>query len=69
MDEKQPALGATIRAARRERGWSQEELGFEAGLSQSVISRIERGRPASRGARLKIFDALRVRVRTAAEPR
>lgn len=47
MDNERPPLGATIRAARRERGWSQEELAFRADVSQTIISRIERGRKTS----------------------
>ncbi|WP_443025736.1 helix-turn-helix domain-containing protein [Sphingomonas sp. PB2P12] len=47
MDNERHPLGATIRAARRERGWSQEELAFRADVSQTIISRIERGRKAS----------------------
>jgi transcriptional regulator with XRE-family HTH domain len=37
------ALGAAIRAARRERGVSQEELADRAKLDRSYMSSIERG--------------------------
>jgi len=37
------ALGAAIRAARRERGVSQEELAHLAGLDRSYMSSVERG--------------------------
>ncbi len=37
------ALGAAIRAARRERGVSQEELADRAQLDRSYMSSIERG--------------------------
>jgi transcriptional regulator with XRE-family HTH domain len=36
-------LGLSVRALRRRRRWTQEELGRRAGLSRSAISRIERG--------------------------
>jgi transcriptional regulator with XRE-family HTH domain len=37
------AFGAAVRAVRVERGWSQEDLGFEADLDRTYISGIERG--------------------------
>ncbi len=36
-------IGDRIRALRRQRGWSQEQLGAMIGFSQSKISKIERG--------------------------
>lgn len=57
MSNGRAALGAMIRAARRERGWSQEELAFRADLSQTVISRIERGRDTSTASADKIRGA------------
>lgn len=36
-------LGRSIRALRRKRGWTQAELARRSGLSQSAVSRIERG--------------------------
>jgi transcriptional regulator with XRE-family HTH domain len=36
-------FGLNVRALRHRRGWTQAELGHRAGLSQSAISRIERG--------------------------
>jgi len=47
-------FGLSIRALRRRRGWTQEDLGERAGLSRSAIWRIERGHG----------DALSVRVLT-----
>jgi transcriptional regulator with XRE-family HTH domain len=36
-------FGLSLRALRRRRGWTQAELGQRAGVSQSVVSRVERG--------------------------
>jgi transcriptional regulator with XRE-family HTH domain len=36
-------LGEVLRAQREERGESQEEVGFKAGLTGGTVSRIERG--------------------------
>lgn len=38
------AIGGEIRRVRRELGLSQEELGQKAGVSQQLISRIEKGK-------------------------
>lgn len=35
-------LAANMRRLRRERGWSQEELGDRAGLHRTYISQVER---------------------------
>jgi transcriptional regulator with XRE-family HTH domain len=53
-------LGDLVRRTRQHRGLTQERLGEWAGLHQSVISRLECGRPI--GLRLvtvlRLFDAL-----------
>lgn len=36
-------FGLAVRAARRERGWAQEELSAAAGLDRTYISGLERG--------------------------
>jgi len=38
------SIGATLRAARLRRGWTQAQAGTLVGYSASAISRIERGR-------------------------
>jgi len=36
-------LGRRLREARLERGWSQEDFGYESGLHRTYIGAIERG--------------------------
>ena len=36
-------VGRRMRSRREKKGWTQEELGFEAGLHRNYISGIERG--------------------------
>lgn len=40
-------LGAQIAAARRELGWTAEELAARVGVSAPLISRIENGKPTT----------------------
>ena len=42
MDIRQQ-LGRNLQRLRKAKGWSQEELAFEAGLHRTYISGIERG--------------------------
>lgn len=37
-------VAKNIRQFRRDRGWSQEDLSFEAGLHRTYISGVERGK-------------------------
>jgi transcriptional regulator with XRE-family HTH domain len=37
------AFGKRVRAAREARGWSQEDLAYEAGLDRTYVGGIERG--------------------------
>jgi len=41
-------IGNTVRRARKSRGWSQTQLGENAGLRQETISLIETGNPAAK---------------------
>ena len=43
MDEIRKQFGKQMRQARKEHGWTQEELGERFGCSQRTISDIERG--------------------------
>ena len=54
MDIRQQ-LGRNLQRLRKEKGWSQEELAFEAGLHRTYISGIERG---ARNPTVKILETL-----------
>ena len=62
MDDQR--LGAAIRAARIRRGWRQEDLAVRAGVSGSVVSRLERGHLDSMPLRTlrAVSGALEVRL-------
>lgn len=55
-------LSETLRAARKERGWSQMELAKRSGLSQTTISDIERGRNRTSRDLIQIARALDISV-------
>ena len=38
-------FAANLRRLRAGKGWSQEELAFEAGVNRSYLARVEAGRP------------------------
>ena len=56
------ALGRNVRALRRQREWSQEELADNAGLDRTYVSQIERalGNPSLESI-MKIALALQVK--------
>lgn len=61
-------LGDTVRAKRKNLGFSQEKLAERAGLSTDFINRVERGvESPSLDSRVKIAKALGVRVRELVE--
>jgi transcriptional regulator with XRE-family HTH domain len=43
METYRKILGRNVRAARKEMGWSQEDLAFETEIDRTYISGIERG--------------------------
>ena len=51
-------LGADIRARRRGLRWTQRRLSDEAGVVQSVISRVEKGAPGRRGCHISTLVAV-----------
>lgn len=59
-------IGNFIRRARKQRGWSQTQLGDQAGLRQETISLIENGNPAAKlDTILAILAALDLELRIA----
>lgn len=48
-----------IRDLRKKRNWTQYDLEFESGVSQAVISRIERGAKPTDKQRELIINALK----------
>lgn len=55
------ALGAQIRALRKKRGWSQEELAHHAGVHVTYLSGLERGhRNPSLNIIVQLASALKV---------
>jgi HTH-type transcriptional regulator/antitoxin HipB len=54
-------LGENVRDARKERGWTQEELSARTKLAVVQISRIERGKREIRlGTLIRLLDAFEV---------
>ena len=43
MDQTVKRFGANVRAARRAKGWTQEDLAHASGLATVQVSRVERG--------------------------
>jgi transcriptional regulator with XRE-family HTH domain len=57
------SVGCAVREARRERGWSQTQLGDEAGVSRPTIARIERGDDISVATLAKVTAAVGLTVK------
>jgi transcriptional regulator with XRE-family HTH domain len=57
-------FGSVVRVVRIRRRWRQVDLARAAGVSQAMISRIERGhiRPLSLGVLLRVAEALEIRI-------
>jgi transcriptional regulator with XRE-family HTH domain len=43
MDRMVERFGENVRAARKAKGWTQEDLAHESGLTPVQVSRVERG--------------------------
>lgn len=50
-------IGQVIRSLREEKGWSQEKLALDAGMTTSHVSRIERGERRMPSSRLDALAA------------
>lgn len=60
-DQPDPALAAILKRFREERGFTQEQLAFDAGITVSALSRIERGlNSPGWGTIMRILKALDV---------
>ncbi|MFI0164781.1 helix-turn-helix domain-containing protein [Streptomyces sp. NPDC017095] len=56
-----PGPGASVAVLRKERGWGQERLAAAAGISKSLLGKIERGeRPMTQGVAASIAQAIGV---------
>jgi ribosome-binding protein aMBF1 (putative translation factor) len=51
-------FAAIVRAKRAEKGWSQEKLGHESGLSTNTVFSIEHAKPTVRRSRASVCAAL-----------
>lgn len=52
-------LGATIRRARKERGWTQDDLAVRAGISRRTLVALEGGNPRGEiGIVVRVIAAL-----------
>jgi transcriptional regulator with XRE-family HTH domain len=63
LPDPDPALAATIRRLREERGLSQEEVAYSAGVTVGTYTRLERGKANPTWLTLRrISAALDIRV-------
>lgn len=61
MERRLEAFGDNVRAARAERGWTQEDLAAHTGLAVVQVSRVERGvREVRLSTLLRLVSALEV---------
>ncbi len=58
IESEQVSFGETIREARKERGWSQTELGQKSGISRPTIARVEANNDVTTATIAKIAHAL-----------
>lgn len=58
-------FGRNVRQARKDRGWTQEQLAFEAGVKRAYLSEVENGqRNVSLDVVEKLAKALAIDVST-----
>ena len=64
MDRVRRFLGQRLRAIRKQRGWSQQKLGAQSGLSGKFIGEVERGEKSiSIDSLYRVSVALKVSLR------
>ena len=56
------SIGSAIRAGRRQKGWSQEQLGKAVGLPQSHIAKVEAGADIQVSTLSKLAHALGLHI-------
>jgi transcriptional regulator with XRE-family HTH domain len=65
MENLLQQFGENVRQARRERGWTQEDLSGETGLAVVQVSRIERGKREIRlSSLIRLIDGLDIEPET-----
>lgn len=58
-DAQRKEVGARVRQARNDRGWSQGRLAEEAGVTENTVLSIEQGKRQTQAAKLRaVLDAL-----------
>lgn len=61
-ESEQDGFGDVIRDARKERGWSQAELGEKSGVSRPTIARVEANNDVTTATIAKIAQALGLKL-------
>lgn len=61
MADRQLQVGESVKSKRLSLGWSQETLGYKAGVSGSVVAKIELGRNVKNGNLGKVLLALNLK--------
>jgi HTH-type transcriptional regulator/antitoxin HipB len=60
-------FGGVVKAQRKAKGWSQQQLAQAAGLSRPTVARIESGSAVSTATLAKIANALGIEIKVKAE--
>jgi HTH-type transcriptional regulator/antitoxin HipB len=60
-------FGEIVKAQRKTKGWSQQQLADTAGVSRPTVARIEAGSAVSTATLAKIADALGIEIKVEAE--
>lgn len=60
-------FGGVVKAQRKAKGWSQEQLAQAAGLSRPTVARLESGSAVSTATLAKIANSLGIEIKVKAE--